>query len=648
MMNDRGLMLMPALFAVLACGDFSLEPDRVPERIELLPDTLILTEGQTGRLALRVIDQDGQPFGVIPAWAAPAWETSPPGLLSLVGGEAEGLAPGAVTIGVSLAGLSGSSTVLVNPSELHLDIAAAYLTQATQRRDGSVPLVAGRDALLRVFLQGDAPNFFRPSVRATLYQANGFARTLRLEREALGVPLEVQRGSLLSSWNAVITGDLLEPGSQLVIEADPDGVVPVAPGSTVRVPVDGRLALDVVRMPDFRLRYVRVHLARHGTTGALAPADPVAFSRLIHEQFPLARMDVDVRGGAFASDARLDTRDGWSQLLYEIALLQYYDASDRYYYGVVERPAGTSIAGLGYIGYPAAIGADDLPDVAAHEIGHNFGLPHAPCGGAANADPDYPYPGASIGTFGYSIGRGELFDPGNTKDLMSYCGPAWISDYNYIRAMLFRDLYDWGWAGAMRGGATHTGATRTAKTSAAEVRTTSGDVREVLVLWGGAGDGRLLLEPAFRVDGPVALPRSEGPYRIDGYDESGTRLFGLSFAGRSVDHTPGGRHFLFGVPLAPAEFDRLRRIRLRGPEGTVERIALHSTRPRPTLSVQRARAGDRITWSFTDYPAALIRDAATGTLIGIDRDGRFEKPASSSAVEVLLSDGVRTVRTGAH
>jgi len=75
----------------------------------------------------------------------------------------------------------------------------------------------------------------------------------------------------------------------------------------------------------------------------------------------------------------------------------------------------------------------------AHELGHHCGLPHAPCG--TPGDPNYPAyepydpagtPTASIGEYGLDISNGNILAP-NTKDLMSYCPPRWISLYNYGR-----------------------------------------------------------------------------------------------------------------------------------------------------------------------------------------------------------------------
>jgi Peptidase M66 len=76
----------------------------------------------------------------------------------------------------------------------------------------------------------------------------------------------------------------------------------------------------------------------------------------------------------------------------------------------------------------------------AHELGHACGLPHAPCG--TPGDPNYPAyepydpantPQASIGEYGLDISNGNIMSPATFKDMMAYCGPRWISLYNYGR-----------------------------------------------------------------------------------------------------------------------------------------------------------------------------------------------------------------------
>jgi hypothetical protein len=99
----------------------------------------------------------------------------------------------------------------------------------------------------------------------------------------------------------------------------------------------------------------------------------------------------------------------------------------------------SSIGGVGWIGLRVSVGFDDGGYTAAHEIGHNFGLPHAPCGPVGDPDPYFPYAYASIGQYGYDVLSNDIINPGvpeYTKDIMSYCWPEWFSDYNY------RKLYD--------------------------------------------------------------------------------------------------------------------------------------------------------------------------------------------------------------
>jgi hypothetical protein len=77
----------------------------------------------------------------------------------------------------------------------------------------------------------------------------------------------------------------------------------------------------------------------------------------------------------------------------------------------------------------------------AHEIGHACGLRHGPCGSVGtSADPNYPaYPPydtaqsrtASIGEYGLDISTGDISTPESAKSYMSYCGPQWVSLYDY-------------------------------------------------------------------------------------------------------------------------------------------------------------------------------------------------------------------------
>lgn len=80
--------------------------------------------------------------------------------------------------------------------------------------------------------------------------------------------------------------------------------------------------------------------------------------------------------------------------------------------------------GLGFSGEDTAL-------VMAHELGHAQNRQHAPCGGTSNNDSSFPYADGSIGVPGWDPVTDELLDPDDHYDLMSYCRPYWISDYNW-------------------------------------------------------------------------------------------------------------------------------------------------------------------------------------------------------------------------
>jgi hypothetical protein len=217
----------------------------------------------------------------------------------------------------------------------------------------------------------------------------------------------------------------------------------------------------------------------------------------------------------------------------------------------------------------------------------------------SGADAGYPYAGGSSGVWGYEsrfgATLGTLKDPGVYKDLMGYCHPKWISDYHFKKALAFR-------------------------TRAEPAFGPPGPARPVLLLWGSAGDGEMLIEPAFVLDAPVRLPREDGPYRLEGHDAEGTVLFSLSFAPRPVAR--GGGHFAFAVPVGPDDIEALDVITLTGPEG---RVTMDRAASRPAM--------------------ALATDATTGRVRAILRDGVVPADVAAGA-NVVRSRGLPGRGTG--
>ena len=73
----------------------------------------------------------------------------------------------------------------------------------------------------------------------------------------------------------------------------------------------------------------------------------------------------------------------------------------------------------------------------AHELAHNVGRKHVDCGNPDNPDTGYPYPTTQIDVtgpdrhYGFDINSQTPIPPNGAKDMMTYCRPKWISDYNW-------------------------------------------------------------------------------------------------------------------------------------------------------------------------------------------------------------------------
>jgi hypothetical protein len=133
----------------------------------------------------------------------------------------------------------------------------------------------------------------------------------------------------------------------------------------------------------------------------------------------------------------------WNQLMAQVQAQMVADGNlpNVLYYGLMADgiPMGPVIGcGAGGVG----TGSAGEGVTMAHELGHACGLPHSPCG--VVGDPTYPayepydpagQPKASIGEYGLNINTGDIMSPSTHKDWMSYCGPEWVSLYNYGRLL---------------------------------------------------------------------------------------------------------------------------------------------------------------------------------------------------------------------
>ena len=571
--RKESLVLTVAVF--LACADLALESDRIPTSIDISPRTGFYQEGESEKLTVVVRDQNDEVMPV-PSWA-PRWKISDPtiaevsrnGTMSAVGG-------GTVVVGVEVAGLAAAARFRMNPNQVQLSAGAIYLNQAAQNRRGTVSLIPGQPALLRVFVVGDQTSYYNPSVRVRLFQGDEEVFHEVFPPRGDSTSKLIVESNLEDSHNGLVPGHLIQPGVSMVVELDPEGVVPLAPGSQLRYPVEGSMELDVVEPPLLRQIFVPTIASFtpdrgvHNWTNGLNPdSRQVRMTRTI---LPVGTMEVEVHED-YNTGADLRTSVGWQEWIQEMRVLYEQEGRRGYYYGVVSIN-GAAYGGLGYIGIPVSVGLT-YDYIYAHELGHNLNLLHAPCGSAGGPDLSYPHAGGSIGIWGYDAAEDRLVDPNVFNDLMGYCSRRWISDYHFDKAFDHRLAGDGG-------------VVLDAEPAAA------GAVGEMLVVWGLVHDGQVRLDPALVVNGPTALPETEGPYRVDGIGVDGRTEFSLSFSPTPLEFGGGG--FVFFVPYQPDWAETLDRIVLTGPEGT-----------------------DTVTRNGSP-PIAVVTDPATGNIRAIIRD----------------------------
>ncbi len=323
-------------------------------------------------------------------------------------------------IATDSSGLASARTVTltVAPPTADLRIESVEFGQTIMK--AGLELVADKPALLRVIVLANEAGM------STVVEVEAKLGTTSLGKQQLigpaVVPLATTPADLSKSFRFMMPRTWLVAGVTLSVRIDPQDEVLEADevnNAQVITPSMGR---------DNVLHLTSVPVVMGGQTG-----EPLELEDIITGLWPVKAVDAKTRAPyTFAGTLSSTTTEGWAQLLGEIAQAAGADGSNRAYYGFVKPGFSSGVAGIGYLGQHAAIGRDDSLSVAAHELGHNFGINHAPCGGAGGADQSYPYPNAQIGSWGFN--GTQLLAPTQYVDVMSYCSSVWVSDYNYAKA----------------------------------------------------------------------------------------------------------------------------------------------------------------------------------------------------------------------
>jgi len=184
-----------------------------------------------------------------------------------------------------------------------------------------------------------------------------------------------------------------------------------------------------------------------------------------------------------------------------------------------------------------------------------------------------------------------------------------------------------------------------------------------LLVWGRVVNGTVLLEPAFRITAPRTAASTRPTHMVEALDADGSILLELPISADRVDHVTDReeRHFAAVVPWTASLEDALTRVRvrdLRSPlvaatRASASAVAERRVRGAPRLAVampdpqvvtEAASAGRvRVRWDQTRYPMAMVRDATSGQIMGYVRQSGDGVVSSGRRLEIVVSDGVRSV-----
>lgn len=320
-----------------------------------------------------------------------------------------------------------------------------------------VPLINGRDALVRVFYQAE-PSMVGQTVLG------------RLSIDAdhtyeVGVNLgpESSEENLMSTVNFVVPGVAVNQFLSYQVGLLQEGL-PANDNPAARFPVQGVQPVTVDGIINtFRVILAPFAYCADGSCRVpnLGPAEVEAYRQRFLQLYPVTNVEVTLRDAYNWNSAIGPDGSGWQQVGMTLAGFRGADgeSADVYYYGIFNPAAslysfcgGGCLLGVTLLNssppaegnpqmrFALGVGFDEVGmDTAAHELGHAHGLEHVNCGYGLDPnsiDYNYPHNANSIGVWSWDIVNETLIDPDTKTDIMGYCDDQWISDYHYNK------LYD--------------------------------------------------------------------------------------------------------------------------------------------------------------------------------------------------------------
>jgi len=471
-------------------------------------------------------------------------------------------------------------------------------------------LVAEKDALLRVYVLSQRPGITGVTVTATGTRNGTELGVLNLTGPATA-PTADNANDLNQQFRVTVPAAWITAGLRITVRVDPQnalGETDEGNNESVLTPTVGRGSV---------LAVTHVPIVQSGRTGTVRTIDTA-----MKQVWPVKAIDAQTRAAYTYGGTVSATGQGWSPLLEQLALLRQSDGSRRNYLGWLNLSGFGGVSGLGFLGIGAALARDGSMSgvgTAIHELGHNMGREHAPCGGAGGPDPGYPVAGGRLDVQGWDYVGQRLLQPASYTDVMGYCDPSWISNYNYTRVQQFLE-------------------------SRPQSPSQPGLVSSPYIQVSGRfAAGQVTLSPLSIIETPATPDWEGGPYTLTLYGE---RTVSVPFGTAQVADLDE-QHFALLIPLVKdvyaVEVSRAGQVlarRLAGP-----------ARPPQQAVVKPVLGGVEVSWDAAAFRYASLSHLGSGThtTLALQLEGGRAFVSTlgledGGAFEVSLSDGVQSQR----
>jgi hypothetical protein len=531
-----------------------------------------------------------------------------------------------------------------------LIVSQVQVIQGTSASASYAVYIADRETMVRVFV-GTSNGSSLSGVTAKLcgYAAGGQSLgCIYADNGPLYAPS--QEGSLGSTLNFRLPLAWVQPGFAFQVDLNLVDSDPNHFSGAGRFPLSGKQAVNFVAVPNLDVVVVPINYRPYQSSQSYVPeTNNLSYlTDLPIKVFPVSSIEYHEHAfyayAAGEADENLDEVEGWIELLANLTALHDMEdpTGEKNYYGLVNsyQAHGCSsgcITGIGWLGgtdgHKSALGWSGFgagtaaaSETMIHEMGHNFGRKHVACSGKeSNVDGAYPYPEGLIGQLGLDVTSGNVYQPDEYADYMSYCEKTWTSDYTFWNIYKYRQ---------------NAQTSSTLSTEAVQALYVSGTI---------SPEGEVTLKPVYSQF--TQIPAfTAGSHSLDVLDTSGGTAASYAFTPYEIADSGGYRGFGFFLP-AESNLGGLRV--LKGGQILAEKYAALESKSLDTL--ERSSSIDRSgTQSLLRLPGAKDHELVyrvrasqdggqTWRVLALDWSAAtFPLPAEldTGLIEIQSSDGL--------